>query len=80
MRSIIEAIYWIRIFLSPNFLVGLILAIIHSVSGFRYWQLLLFIPSIVIGILLAERARKKYGTSNYVAKTMNTPDLKENTE
>lgn len=77
MRHLIEAIYWLRIFLSPNFAVGLIIAILYSISGFSYWYLILFIPSIIIGVLLAERARKKYGASNYIAQPMNTPDLRE---
>lgn len=78
MRSIIELVYWIKIFLSPNFAALLIIAILYNIVGFfSYWYLLLFIPSLILGIFLAERARRKYGTSIYDAKHMNTHDITE---
>lgn len=77
MNTLFEIIYWIRIFLSPNFIAGLIIGILSSVWGFSYKYGILFIPSVVIGVFLAERARKKYGTTNYIAKTMNTPDIEK---
>lgn len=81
MSTLIEIAYWIRIFLSPNFVVILIMAILYSVNDhFSYWYLVLFIPGIIIGIALAEQARKRHGTSNYYSKPMNTPDIIEKWE
>lgn len=80
MRTLIELIYWIKIFLSPVFLSILIIFILSTIYSYSNWYLLFFIPSIIIGIKLAERARKKYGTSNYFAKPMNTPDIVETWE
>lgn len=79
MRHLIEAIYRLRIFLSPNFAVGLIIAILYSISGFSYWYLILFIPSIIIGVLLAERARKKYEASNHHFATRSNETVKHET-
>lgn len=76
MRRIIEFIYWVKIFLAPVFAALIIIAIISSLSsGFNQWLLLLFLPAIVFGVLLAERARRKYGSSNFYAKPSNTPDI-----
>lgn len=80
MRTLIELIYWIKIFLSPIFLSILIIFILSTKYSYSNWYLLFFIPSIIIGIKLAERARKKYGTSNYFAKPINTPDIVETWE
>ncbi len=80
MRSLIELIYWVKIFLSPNFIAILIIFILSTIYNYNNWYLLLFIPSIIIGIKLAERARIKYGTSTYFSKPMNTPDIKESWE
>lgn len=78
MKTITEYIYWLKIFLSPVFFVTLINVILYSVlDSFSNWYLLLYVPGAVAGFLLAERARKKYGTSNYYAKPMNTPDIEE---
>lgn len=76
MRRIIELIYWVRIFLAPVFAVVIIIGIIASFSsGFSQWLLLLFIPAVLTGVLLAERARRKHGCSNFYAKPSNTPDI-----
>lgn len=80
MNRLFEIIYWVKIFLSPNLVIVLLLAILSSTYDFKSWYLLLFIPSIIYGTLLAERVRKKYGTSNFFSKTMNTPDIKETWE
>lgn len=80
MRSIIELIYWVKIFLSPNFFAILIIFILSTIYGYSNWYLVLFIPSIIFGVKLAERARKKYGTSTYFSKPMNTPDIIETWE
>lgn len=80
MRALIELIYWVKIFLSPNFFAILIIFILSTIYSYSHWYLLLFIPSIIFGVKLAERARKKYGTSTYFAKPMNTPDIVETWE
>lgn len=81
MRTLFEVIFWIKIFLSPNFAVVLIIGLLYKIFGtFSYWYLTLFVPGIFFGVILAERARKKYGTSDYYAKPMNTPDIVETWE
>lgn len=80
MRTIIELIYWVRIFLSPNFFSVLIIFILYTIFGYSNWYFLFFIPSIFFGVKLAERGRKKYGTSTYFSKPMNTPDITETWE
>lgn len=58
----------------------LLIGILSSVFEFSWWFCLLFFPAAVIGVLLAERVRKKHGSSVYWSKPMNTPDLKETWE
>lgn len=80
IEKIFEMIYWIKILLSPILIGTLILIILSSIFGFDVWFCLIYIPSLVVGVIMAERIRKKYGTSNYWSKTMNTPDIKETWE
>ncbi|MCB9044575.1 MAG: hypothetical protein H6550_00415 [Chitinophagales bacterium] len=81
MNLLMEMIYWIKIFLSPVFIAVLVIAGLYSLMGhFNYWYFLLFIPASVVGIIMAERARKKHGTGHYYSKPMNTPDIKDTWE
>ena len=80
IQKLIESTYWLRIFLSPVFIAILLIGILSSLSSFNWFFCLLIIPAIIVGIVIAERARKKYGASAYWSKPMNTPDLRETSE
>ena len=77
MNKVFEIIYWIKIFLSLMLVCTLIILIIGSIFYFYYWLLLLYFPATLIGFYIAERARKKYGTTVFWSKTMDTPDIEE---
>lgn len=76
MNKLVELIYWIRIFLSP-FLVAAFLAACFYMYNERFLWLafLLLVTGALVGGILAERVRRKYGTTNYVAKIHETPDI-----
>jgi len=73
---IIEAIYWIGIFLSPTLLLGAVAIGIYFSNEDNLWiSVILLFTGIVIGIIFAERIRRKYGCSYYMAKILSTPDI-----
>lgn len=55
----------------------LFIGILTSIFDFKWFFCLLLLPGIIIGVWLAENKRKKYGSSNYWSKPMNTPDFDE---
>ena len=66
---IMEIIYWILIFLTPLLAIGIIGVIIYLNKPDNYWiSILLFIAGAVLGIMLAERIRRKYGTTTYMGR------------
>lgn len=64
---IMEIIYWFLIFLSP-FLISVIIAVIvYFNNPTNHWlPLSLLILGAIIGVVLAERIRRKYGTATYM--------------
>ena len=77
IEKLIASWYLIKIFLSPVFMAILVITIVGSIFGFNQWLCLLFVPALIIGILIAERARRGAGTVEYWSSPMNTPDLEE---
>lgn len=80
MNFLIEGIYWIKLFLSPVLVAILLMVVLSVWNGYTHWYLLLLVAGIIAGIWLAERIRRKYGTSNYYTSLADTPDLPESRE
>jgi len=81
--KIFDIIAWIKIFLSP-FIIGLVLA---SVIWFSNDSNLIKMASlgvaglgIILGIIFAEKIRKKTGTQEFVSRIYRTPELEKNQE
>jgi len=66
----------VAIFASP-FLIGAIIGVSIYIANQNLLWLSVTIVSIaaVIGIVFAERIRKKYGCSRYMSKIIATPDI-----
>lgn len=78
-NKIFDLIAWIKIFLSP-FIIGLVIgAYLWLSNENNYLMQLLSLGVIAIGIAggiaLAERARKKHGTQEFMATIYRTPEL-----
>lgn len=71
LNKAFDKIAWIKIFLSP-FCVGLIACAVLWFSNesflIKSGAVGLLISGIVLGILFAEKARKKYGTQEFMSK------------
>lgn len=81
IRSLIEAYYWSKIFLSPIFIALLILGVIYSIADFQNKYFWLLLPAAILGIVWAEKARKSRGTSVFVTSFMSRPmDEKKSTD
>lgn len=77
--TIMEIIYWFLIFLSP-FLISVIVAVIvYFKNPSNHWLPLgLLIVGTTIGIILAERIRRKYGTATYMGRIQGNSEFIEN--
>lgn len=69
MDDIMEAVYWIQLFLAPFIPFSIIGVIIYfNNTNYGWLCIVLIILGGVLGIILAERIRRKYGTSNYIGR------------
>ena len=69
--AFIEAMYWLRLFLAPVFAMLFIAFLIHwnvPLPAWIWWAMLAL--GILLGVLFAERIRRKYGCANYVARLL----------
>ncbi|MES1222370.1 MAG: hypothetical protein ABUT20_43150 [Bacteroidota bacterium] len=73
---IIEIIFWIAIWASPS-LVSFAIGVLIYIKNENLLWLSIIILSIgfILGIFFAERIRKKYGCTRYMAKILATPDF-----
>jgi disulfide bond formation protein DsbB len=72
----IESVFWIQIFLAPAGIGCLIALFIYIGNQKLLWlSITIAVISIIIGVIYAERVRKKHGTSRYVSKRLATPDI-----
>lgn len=78
---VIEIFYWILIALCPILIGGILGALVYA---YVYTSTILFFVfqgfGVLLGIVLAEYIRRKYGCSTFYAKLMNTPDLYDDKE
>lgn len=76
---VIEIFYWILIALCPILIGGILGALVYA---YVYTSTILFFVfqgfGVLLGIILAEYIRRKYGCSTFYAKLMHTPDLDDN--
>jgi membrane protein YdbS with pleckstrin-like domain len=79
MDRVMEIIYWIQIFLSP-FLISIIVAVIAYFNiPDNYWLPIgILITGASVGIILAERIRRKYGTTTYMGRIRGNSEFIEN--
>lgn len=78
MNKLFEIIYWIKIFLSPFIIFIFIALAIYFFNKELLWiSVLLSIIGLVLGIVYAERIRKKHGTTQYMGKIYNTDDISD---
>lgn len=73
---IIEFFSWLSIFISP-FLIGVLVGVfIYIANQSLLWLSIgIVIIAVVIGIVFAERIRKKYGCSRFMSRIIATPDI-----
>jgi ACR3 family arsenite efflux pump ArsB len=78
MNKLFEIIYWIKIFLSPFIIFLFIaLAIYFSNEELLWISVILLIIGLTLGIIYAERIRKKHGTTQYMGRIYNTDDISD---
>ena len=75
--KIFDSIAWIKIFISP-FLVGAIAGTLVWMAGedmmFKLASVACFSLGTVLGVFFAEKARKKYGTQEFMSKIYSKPE------
>jgi hypothetical protein len=79
MNTVIEIYYWFRIFISPVLASAIMAAIIYFTNSHNYGiSIAVLVVGTIIGIVWAERIRKKYGCSAYFGKLLATPEFNPN--
>ena len=75
-HGIIEIIFWVAIFSSP-LLIGIAIAFVIYISSPKLEWLSIIIVSLgfVLGIVFAERVRRKYGCTRFMSRLISTPDI-----
>lgn len=73
---LINAFYWLWIFIIPSGILGFLSfwLYIRSADNFVY-SIILSIAGIILGIILAEFVRKRYGLDNFFGRISATPDM-----
>ncbi len=73
-----EVIYWFQIFLAPFIPLSIISIIIYFNNTNDGWLcILLMIIGAILGIILAERIRRKYGTTTYMGRIRGNSEFME---
>ena len=75
-HTVIEVIFWIAIFGSPM-LGGISVAFLIFLSWpDMEWLSIVFVGlGFVVGIVFAERVRRKYGCTRFMSRLLSTPDV-----
>ncbi len=80
VRAIVEAIYWVNIFIVPLVFLGVLGYVVnyhvHNTLSFIFFIVCL-VSGALLGIIWAERVRKKVGCVNYINRIFETNDVKE---
>jgi uncharacterized membrane-anchored protein len=81
MMFLVDAIYWLGIFIVPSGIIGFfaLWLYIDNAIGITL-SILIATVGIVSGILLAEYIRKHYGLNNFFSRTSSTHDVKNRNE
>ena len=71
----VESIFWLQLFLLPVLIGGVIAVVIFIRNENLVWlSIAIAAISIILGVIYAERIRRKHGTSRYLARIMSTGD------
>lgn len=72
----IESISWLQLFISPVLIGGLIALFIYIGNQHLGWlSVTILVISFIIGVVFAERVRRKHGSSRFASKILSTPDI-----
>ena len=72
----INVLYWLSIFLVPFGIFGFLALWLYSESQNNLiLSIIITIGGIILGIILAELIRRKYGLDNFFGRRIATPDV-----
>lgn len=78
MNDIMEVIYWIQLFMAPFLPLSIIGLIIYfNNTNYAWLCIILILIGTVLGIILAERIRRKYGTVTYMGRIKGNSEFVE---
>ncbi|MFN8396372.1 MAG: hypothetical protein U0176_17235 [Bacteroidia bacterium] len=78
LSFLVEAVYWFGIFLSPTGLIAILAGILYGYAHFPEWVAWTVAGTgPVVGVIFAERVRRKYGCSTYWSRIESPPQNPE---
>ncbi len=78
IKHIVDLIFWLWAFIIPAAILGFFAFLLYrkSASNLPY-SVLMAIAGIIIGAVLAEYIRRKYGLDYFFGKLLSTPELED---
>lgn len=75
---IVSCVYWVWCFIVPVIIMGIPAWLLYSAKKENvFGSILLLFTGIVLGILFAERVRKKEGLISFFGRLISSPDIPE---
>jgi hypothetical protein len=78
MRWFVQAIFWLQAFAAPVLLFGFIAVLVYIKTGRTTVPIVLVAIGIIIGIVVAEYIRRKYGLDSFFGRIYGPNDMDEN--
>lgn len=73
---IVNLIFWLWVFIVPAAILGFLAFLLYNKSSDNLpFSIIILVVGVVLGVLLAEYIRKKYGLDYFFGKLLSTPEL-----
>jgi len=74
----INAIYWFWLFIIPAGILSAVgVFLFMKKSEYLPYTIILSVCGCILGVVLAEKVRKKYGLTRFFGRISETPDIKD---
>lgn len=76
IHFLVEAVFWFQLFFSHLILGGIIAFIVYNNNAAHELPaIFILLSGFILGIVFAERIRRRWGCSRYLSRMLSTPDI-----